>query len=166
MNLIPTVLIDSREQRPLRIRSYPVRVAGLPTGDYSISGFEGPDCLGFAVERKSLSDLAASLSRGRDRFFREVERLRVYRFSAILIEGWRADIEAHRYRSQLTPAAILETLSAIETRTPIKVVFAGDASGAARILESWVKQFVGGIAKEHGRLLAACKESGLEAGRE
>jgi ERCC4-type nuclease len=162
MILTPTVLVDSREQRPLRIRAYPGRVAGLPTGDYSILGIEGPECLGFAVERKSLDDLAASLSRGRDRFFREVERLRVYRFSAILIEGWRADIEAHRYRSQMTPAAILETISAIETRTPIKVVFVGDASGAARILESWVKQFAGGIAKEHGRLLAACGKGATE----
>lgn len=158
MNLLPTVLIDSREQRPLRIEAFPTRTATLPTADYSILGFEGPECLGFAVERKSLDDLAGSLGRERDRFMREVERLRTYRFSAILIEGWRQDVEAHRYRSEMAPAAILESLSAIETRTPIKVAFAGDASGAARILESWVRQFARGLEKEHSRLMAACGE--------
>jgi len=161
-DLIPLVLVDSREQRPLKIRDYPTRTATLGTGDYSILGFEGPECLGFAVERKSLPDLAASLSKERARFFREVERLKSYRFAALLIECTRADIEAHRYRSGMTPAAILETLSAIETRTPIKVVFAGDASGAARILESWVRQFSRGVLKEHDRILAACGERGTE----
>ena len=78
----PTVVIDSREQAPLPI-SFPSLTAGLPTGDYSVLGLENDFC----VERKSLGDLYGSLTSGRERFSRELQRMRAYRFARLLIIG-------------------------------------------------------------------------------
>ena len=51
---MPVLLVDTREQRPLRFSHLPAESATLYTGDYSVKGLEEY----FAVERKSLADLA------------------------------------------------------------------------------------------------------------
>lgn len=61
----------------------PVERATLREGDYSARGLEGR----VAIERKSVSDLVGSLTHGRERFVRELERLATYDFKAIVIEG-------------------------------------------------------------------------------
>ena len=33
-----TIIIDTREQQPLKIEAYPVEVESLPVGDYGIKG--------------------------------------------------------------------------------------------------------------------------------
>jgi hypothetical protein len=82
------VVVDTREQAPL-FSGEPWSVRGtLHTGDYSLLGHEGEVCL----ERKSLEDAYGTFGRGRERFERELERMRVYRTKAILIEGTYADV--------------------------------------------------------------------------
>ena len=163
----PTVLQDTREQRPLAIEAYPVEVAGLPAGDYGIKGFSDWTNPQFAIERKSIADLVGSLTSGRARFMREIERLRRFRFAAILIEGVRDEIELHSYRSLATPQSILASLDAIEVRTGVHVIWAGTAEGAARRLEGLVRQFVRGVEKDFKRLAGAnlprVKDSGSGA---
>lgn len=80
-----TVVIDSREQCPFtfegiaangvnnhRIVKVPTVWRGLPTGDYSIEGYEGQ----IICERKSLSDLFNSFGKhNRERFQHEHERM-------------------------------------------------------------------------------------------
>jgi ERCC4-type nuclease len=81
------VVTDSREQKPFQFPETKTIVAALPAGDYSVSGFEHS----IAIERKSLQDLYQSLTWERDRFEREIERLRDYEFSAVVIEAdWLA----------------------------------------------------------------------------
>lgn len=82
----PVVLIDTREQCPLPITAYPVERTGLPVGDYGIKGFSDWENPRFIVERKSLADLCGSLSNDRERFMREIEKLRQFAFRAIVIE--------------------------------------------------------------------------------
>ena len=154
MTTKPTVLIDTREKAPLRIEAYPVEVAGLPAGDYGIRNFSDWTNPAFIVERKSLQDLVGSLTGGRKRFMREIERLRRFRFAAILIEGTRDSIELHSYRGQATPQSLLASLDAIEVRTGVHVLWAGTPEGAARRLEGLVRQFVRGVAKDYKRLTA------------
>ena len=64
-------IIDTREQLPLEL---PLRsiTDTLPTGDYSVSGFEDLIC----VERKSLPDLIGCMTSGRTRFERELQRMK------------------------------------------------------------------------------------------
>ena len=65
----PTLLVDTREQRPLYFgEGVPQRRATLPTGDYSVEGCEGL----IAIERKSLGDLFGTVGQGRERFEREI----------------------------------------------------------------------------------------------
>ncbi len=108
MKVEPTIIVDSREQNPLRFDSLPVRVGTLDTGDYSIAGLEHF----IAVERKSLDDLLACIGRERDRFKRELQRLRAYRFRLLVVETDAAVLEAGDWRSRLTPSHVLGSCAA------------------------------------------------------
>ena len=70
------IVFDSREQCPFRFEGFNavVEVGALATADYSLVGFT--DRIG--IERKSLPDLVACLGVERERFARELARLRGY----------------------------------------------------------------------------------------
>lgn len=105
----PVILIDSREQTPLTVKAFQTRRVTLLGGDFGILGmspWHEPGAaalpgkplwedytLGFAVERKSLSDLLASWGSGRERESRKWQILRCFDFAAYLIEADRAQIE-------------------------------------------------------------------------
>jgi len=132
--LLPTVVIDTREQTPLPIERLPFVRAGLYSGDYSVQGLEHL----FAVERKSIPDLVSCCAgSNRERFENELHRLRGFRFKRLLVIGTRAEIEAGAYRSSIRPAAVLGTLAAFEIRFDIPVVFADTPEAAARLVECW-----------------------------
>lgn len=152
-----TILVDSREQMPLDIRAYPVEVVGLPVGDYGIKGFSGWENPQFIIERKSLSDLIGSLTQGRERFLREVEKLREFRFAAIVIEAYESEILRWDYESKATPQSILQSLAAIQVRAGVHVIWAMDRPGAVTALEQLVRQFCRGVEKDYRRLLKACE---------
>lgn len=80
-NELPNVLVDTREQRLLVFPTLPSRSAGLVTGDYLAEALEHV----VAVERKSVPDLTGSLSSGRERFERELHRLRGFDVPRLLI---------------------------------------------------------------------------------
>lgn len=150
--LVPIILIDTREQTPLDIQAYPTEVVGLPVGDYGIKGFSDWTNPQFIIERKSLSDLIGSLTSGRPRFMREIERLRQFRFAAILIEANEADVVNGEYLSNAKPQSIIQSLSAIQVRADVHIIWAGDREGAARTLEKLARQFIRGIEKDYRRL--------------
>ena len=153
----PTILVDSREQTPLDIQGYPVEVVGLPVGDYGIKGFSDWENPQFIIERKSLSDLIGSLTQGRERFLREVEKLREFRFAAIVIESYESEILRWDYESKATPQSIVQSLAAIQVRAGIHIIWAMNADGAVKTVESLARQFCRGIEKDHKRLLKACE---------
>jgi len=128
-----TIVIDTREQTPLSFADLPgvSSVSGtLQSGDYSIEGLEEH----FAVERKSIDDLIGSCTSERDRFRRELHRLRGFSFARLLVVGTQDQIELHRYRSQASPKAILATLTAFEVEYNVPVVFLPTAAQASRWL--------------------------------
>jgi ERCC4-type nuclease len=84
----------------------------------------------FAVERKSLQDLAnCCCVRNREHFERELHRLRGFRFKRLLVVGSEAEILQARYHS--APKAVLATLSAFEIRYDLPVVFSPTPQSAA-----------------------------------
>jgi DNA excision repair protein ERCC-4 len=128
----PTIVVDTREQTPLRF-TFPTIAGTLPTADYSVAGLEED----FAVERKSLPDLFGSLTSGRDRFRRELQRLLAYPFRRLLVIGSEAEITQGMSRARgVNPKAVLHSLYAIEARG-VPVVFARDPGTAADLVERW-----------------------------
>ena len=129
----PKILIDTREQSPLVFAHCPSERATLATGDYSIQGCEDE----FTVERKSLDDLAGSCTHDRDRFERELVRMRGYPFRRLLIVGTVEDLEAHRYQSRAEPRAILASVTAFEIRYGLPVAYCPNPAAAALQVERW-----------------------------
>jgi len=133
----PVILVDSREQTPLPCHKFlPVRIVGLQSGDYSLASPDEPEGLGlafdFAIERKSADDLVASVTRERDRFERELHRLRGFAYARLLITSHPSVLMAHKYRSGVKPSTILASLSAFEIRYQVPVIWIADETEAAR----------------------------------
>jgi DNA excision repair protein ERCC-4 len=148
--LIP-VVADTREGLPYAFNNakFVVTRKALPSGDYSLLGFEETH----AIERKTFNDLLGSLTGPRDpetkdnRFGRELKRLKSYEQAHLIIESdWR-DLELGSYPlvrgrpcSRLHPNALSEMVVAIGCRFT-HVWFAGDRAGGqslcARLLRRW-----------------------------
>lgn len=156
VHVTPTILIDTREQAPLVIQAFPTERATLPVGDYGVRGFSDWTRPAFIVERKSLNDLLGSITTGRDRFMREIERMRQFGFRALVIEATQDDVELGQYRSGMPPKSVLATLDALAVRTNVHVFWCGNATGAARQVESLVRQFTRGLLKDARRLGVNC----------
>jgi hypothetical protein len=92
----PTIIVDTREPTPLVFPTLPSMAGTLTTGDYSLAGGEEL----FAVERKSVADLAACcIGDNRARFERELHRLRGFWFAREMTRT------AERVLAATTPAA-------------------------------------------------------------
>jgi len=130
----PTIIIDTREQAPLQFTRLEAVTGKLMSGDYSVRGVEHL----FAVERKSVDDLVGCcMGDNRERFMREMHRLRGFRFARLLIVGTREEIAAGGYRSKLSPKVVLNSLSAWEARFNIPAIFAPTPTEAASLIERW-----------------------------
>jgi DNA excision repair protein ERCC-4 len=149
---------DSREQLPLKFEHLPCVVRGLQSADYSIVGFESE----FGIERKNLDDaVACCMGENRTRFERELHRLRGFRFKRLLIQSSRGMIETQRYRSRISPKAVLATLAAFEVRWDIPVVFCETPEGAALAVERYAFYFVREYIKRANDLLRGSREATL-----
>lgn len=111
-----SIIEDTREQNPLdfgSVSDVPAIVRGLKTGDYSATGYE--DLV--TIERKSVTDLVNTVIHGRDRFERELQRMKdTHRLYAIFCEGTWADIRYHAYQGFSNPLSILGSLDAFASR--------------------------------------------------
>jgi ERCC4-type nuclease len=131
-----TIIIDTREQEPYSFS--PERVTAirraLPAGDYSLEGRETE----FAVERKSLADFVQTVIRDRERFRRELLRLKSYRRACVVLEGSMADITQRRYPGGAHPASVLGALISIIIDYDIPVYLCGDRPHACRFVEDYL----------------------------
>ena len=92
----------------------------------------------FSVERKTVADLVGCcMGDNRERFERELHRLRGYRFKRLLVVGSEAEILAGQYHSNIKPKAVLATLCAFEVRYDLPVVFVPSPGDGARLVERW-----------------------------
>ena len=148
MKIEPTIIIDSREQRAWQFENLPSEPGTLAVGDYSVRGLTHL----ISIERKSLPDLLACVGRERDRFRRELQRLRAYRFRALVIEASYADLEAGGWRSQVKPAAVLGSLAGWQCQYELPIWLAGDHQAAGRFAEKYLYQCARLIAGENAAL--------------
>lgn len=124
----PVVLIDTREKHPFDFSGFKNWIAGekrtaLKVGDYSVEGMESL----LLLERKTLSDLITTVIQQRERFFRLCEKMKKYRWRALLIEASYEDIKSpydyDTYNTLAHPNAVSGTLDALEARYGIPVIY-------------------------------------------
>lgn len=125
-------IIDTREQVELELSGPTVR-AKLDAGDYSVEGLEHL----IALERKSLDDLCGSLTVGRERFMRAVERMRERPYRGIVIEARWEDIRRGWYRSRMHANSLVGSVVAL-CADDVPVYFCGDHKGAAVFADRWL----------------------------
>ncbi len=130
-----TILVDTREQKPLCFPNMPSERTTLRTADYSVRGpdFDLRDTV--LIERKSVADLVGSLGGGRERFARELERRRAVRWRFLVVEGDLREIAAGHRFSGLTPLQIVSPLLAWPMKYGIHLIPAPDRAWAARMVE-------------------------------
>jgi len=120
-------VIDTREQIPLDLSPLQIMYGTLATGDYSLAGYEDD----VAIERKSLPDLLGCVGVDRERFDREIQRMRGYSTRALIVEATWRQIRAGGWRSRVTPAAVEGSLRGWEAKG-IPVVLTGNHKEAGR----------------------------------
>ncbi|ABK18102.1 ERCC4 domain-containing protein [Syntrophobacter fumaroxidans] len=133
------LIIDTREQTPYGFEGYDVQTerGTLPTGDYSLAGFEDR----VAIERKSLDDLIGCLSHDRERFEKELCRAKALDFFSVVIEAPLSNILASRFRSRMTVNAAVETIAAFSTRYRTPFLFCGNRAGGERMTYSLLAKY-------------------------
>ena len=130
-----TIVIDTREQRPYAFPNAVVR--SLPSGDYSIDGLEDR----VAIERKSKADAFSSLGRHRGRFEREIQRLALMQFAAVVIEASLADFLRAPAFSQMSARAAARSLLAWSVKYRLPVFFVGDRRHGRAVTRCLLAQF-------------------------
>lgn len=108
-----TIRADANQHnRPLVIETV---TKCLESGDYSIEGMEHR----ISIERKSLSDCFSTFSAGRKRFERELHRLSLLEFAAVVIEAeWSEIMRSPPVRSNLNPKCVIRSVMAWQVRFP------------------------------------------------
>jgi hypothetical protein len=128
------VLVDTRERYPYGFATLPVRIEheALPAGDYGVRDAHGE--LIAAVERKSLENLATSLSDGGLAF--QMARLAELPLAAVAVEGRYTALLNHAH----APAGWLaDQLVRLQARYPqVPVVFLD----SRRHAEDWTQRFL------------------------
>jgi DNA excision repair protein ERCC-4 len=98
--------IDTREQWPWPLTPLRTISKARQTGDYGLAA--APDYV--ALERKSLNDLICCCTSERERFEREVERLRAFPIRFLIVESSWQEIEAGAWRSSAKPNVLIGSL--------------------------------------------------------
>ena len=135
------IKVDTREQTPYLFKRYStveVIPGTLTAGDYTVPGFEDE----VAIERKELSDLIGCLSHDRERFTRELERLRGYQSAALLVEAPFAVIKAGRYRNHMKPEAAVQSILSIMQKYRMPVFFAADRTAGEAFVYDFLRHFI------------------------
>ena len=129
-----TIALDTREQYGWRFagRQVTIEQRALPAGDYAaIAGDE----VVAVVERKTLADLATSLSNGSLAF--QMQRLADHPRAAVVVEGEYPDLFRSQPRRGTWLADMLGRLAARYPEVP--VIFAS----SRRFAEEWTYRFFG-----------------------
>lgn len=130
---LPKLIIDTREQTPLAFQHLEASTGTLQSGDYSAKGLEEVFC----VERKTVADLAGSLTRERARFMREMHRLRGFHNAYLLIIGTDIETASLVAKGRANMKQIQNSLIALEARYGVHVVWVDTPREAALLVETW-----------------------------
>jgi len=124
-NVLPTILIDTREQLPYSFPGYPVERCKLDTADYTVKGFESQ----IMIERKSLTDLLGCIFT--ERFHKQLDRMRTCQVAQLVIEANLYKIQnAHWYKGN--SKSVLGMLQVLPIRYGVYPMFLDNREEAER----------------------------------
>ena len=115
------IIVDTREQQPFPFSLYPceTETGTLRTGDYSIAGFEDK----VTVERKSPTDLCGCITSSRERFERELERMRSFECAAVVIELPIQEITRQHFNTGLRQSSFEQSILSFSFRYRVPFFF-------------------------------------------
>lgn len=133
----PIVVVDTREQLPYSFpETWPIIPKALPSGDYSILGHETV----FAIERKSLSDLAGCVFA--DRFKAELKRLSSFKHAFLMIESNLTQIRNQMPRhSKVHPAALVGFLQSVPLLYGVHVLYLDNRENAQEYAKGLLEKY-------------------------
>jgi ERCC4 domain len=129
-----TIAVDTRERYPYRFSEQGAETvrAAVPAGDYAIQRTDGTVLA--AVERKSLDNLAATLSDGSLAF--QLQRLSELPLAAVVVEGRYSALYKLEH---VNGSWLADQLARLEVRYPeVHLVFAD----SRRFAEEWTYRFL------------------------
>lgn len=134
------LLIDSREQKPLKFSKTKLKIQKLEYGDYTFL----PNPYNIFIERKSLKDFISTLSRDIDRFKKEIERAKENNaYLIILVEDSLCDCLSFNYLpyiskfSKLTPEFIFHNVrELLQSYLNIQFLFVSGRGAASKMVET------------------------------
>jgi ERCC4-type nuclease len=129
------ILADTREQA---IPPFPEGVV-LERTTLGEADYTTPRLRTLAViERKSVGDFCSTITHGRDRFEREIERLRPYRWKCIAVEG-----ELHEtYRASLVhPHSVIGSIASFYARANLPTFFLVNPHGVGRFIAGVLRRW-------------------------
>lgn len=123
------IIKDTREQNGYVFEDHNVIVRKLETGDYSLENFESI----ITIERKQLFELYGNFGKDRERFLKEIERMRNIPYKFLIIEG-NLDkfLEGNKF-SKLSTKCLVGSLISLIFKHNIHIVFAGNKELAENI---------------------------------
>lgn len=141
------VIVDTREgDSGYSFSQYPdiqVIRGALPTGDYSLVGFEDR----ISLERKTASDLIGCLSQDRTRFEKELARARNFEMFAVILETSFQNLTGGYYRSGMKSQAVIQSIAAFSIRYRVPFLFCGNRAGGELMVYSLLSKFAYEIRK-------------------
>ena len=131
------MISDYREGKlPIIVDTY---VERMKTGDYSIVSFQHL----ITVERKAPEDLIKTLTRGRDNFYEELDRMKSFEQAVIVVEAdWKHVHELVGFISRANAKSIARTVMAIQQDyRNVQWAFLPDRTWAERYTFQFLKRF-------------------------
>lgn len=139
------VVIDTREQLPYGFSGCRVSSSKLDAGDYSLEGWEDK----VVIERKSATDFYGSITQDRDRFERELERLRDYKFKGLVIEEEEQDLLCpESYGRGISRNSIYGSIISFEIKYGLNVYYGSRKYCENKVLNwfvYWMKLYGDGV---------------------
>ena len=138
-----------------------VITTGLPIGDYWATWEDGTE-MPIAIERKSLIDLAGTLTSGYSRFKREIMRAVENKIKLVLIvEGSISEVLTGSKYSEVEGKSILKTMFTLWLKYDVVPVFVNDREEMKRFIletfESCGRNFKPGASAKNASAKAAFK---------
>jgi len=135
------IIIDTREQKPLKFTNRPTEMRALKFGDYAFSSSSSTcDCF---IERKSLSDFIGTMSGGYERFINEIKRAEeANSYLVVLVEDNISRATSFQYlphiskKIKATPEFIFHRVRRLSQKYPfLQFLFVNGRKEASRVVE-------------------------------